>query len=111
LLKPGPYNILAYRRRSGGAPFLEWLDTLDGRTQERISGRIDRMRKGNFGDFRVIEQNLYELRFFFGPGYRVYFGEHHGTTILILGAGDKSSQKRDIKEAKRFWQIYQEDNP
>jgi len=111
LLKPGRYTILAYRRLSGGSPFLDWLETLDGHTKERLSERIDRMRKGSFGDFKVIERNLYELRFFFGPGYRIYFGEYRGTTILILGGGNKSSQKGEIKKAKQFWKIYLEDNP
>jgi putative addiction module killer protein len=111
LLKPGHYTTVIFRDRLGRSPLLEWLSGLDWKTHQRISIRIDRLKNGQFGDFKVIERNLYELRFFFGPGYRVYFAERNGTTILILAGGDKASQKRDIKEAKNLWKIYQEDNP
>ena len=35
----------------------------------------------------------------FGPGYRVYYTERDGELIVLLGGGDKSTQKHDIKEA------------
>ena len=57
------------------------------------------------GDYRRLGTNLYELRLDFGPGYRIYFsifGESDSTTILILCAGDKSSQTRDIERAKEY---------
>ena len=111
MLRPGHYNTVIFRHRAGHCPFLEWLATLDQMMSERVSSRIDRLKNGQFGDYRVIERNLYELRLFFGPGYRVYFAERNGTTVLILAGGDKASQKRDIKEAKNLWKIYQEDNP
>ena len=59
---------------------------------------------------RLDGLGIYELRLFFGPGYRVYFGEHRGILILLLSGGDKSTQKKDIKAAKEFWKIYMEDN-
>jgi putative addiction module killer protein len=58
-----------------------------------------------------LGENLYELRLFFGPGYRLYFGQHRGTTVVILAGGDKSSQNRDIKEAQLLWKIYQAEHP
>ena len=36
-----------------------------------------------------------------GPGYRVYF-TRRGRAIVILTGGDKDSQDRDIKVAKRL---------
>ncbi len=89
---------------------MDWLDTLDAKTQERVLDRVGRLRRGQFGDFKALDGGLYELRWFVGPGYRVYFGEHKGRLILLLNAGDKSSQNRDIKKAKEFWKIYLEDN-
>ncbi len=68
------------------------------------------MKQGQFGDFKSLGGGLYELRLFFGPGYRVYFGKDQGRTVLILAGGDKSGQARDIKKAKEYWQIYLEDN-
>lgn len=69
------------------------------------------MKHGQFGDCKSVDRGLYELRLFFGSGYRVYFGEHQGKTILILAGGDKSTQSRDIKKAKDYWNIYLEDHP
>ena len=69
------------------------------------------MKFGQFGDCKALNDGIYELRLFFGPGYRVYFGQHKGKTILLLAGGDKSSQSRDIKKAKEYWRIYLEDHP
>jgi len=110
VLKPGKYDVLVFRNRSDESPYLDWLDSLDWKTQERILARVARMQHGQFGDCKALESGIYELRLFFGPGYRVYFGEHRGKTILILAGGDKGSQSRDIKKAKEYWKIYLEDN-
>lgn len=109
MLKPGNYDVLIYRDGTGNCPYVDWLDSLDWKTQERILARVARMKQGQFGDFKALGDDLYELRLFFGSGYRVYFGDHRGTAILILAGGDKSSQRKDIKDAKRFWQLYLED--
>jgi len=110
VLKPGNYDLIAFSDRSGASPYMEWLASLDRKTRERLLSRVGRLKWGQFGDFRALDGGLYELRLFFGPGYRVYFGEHRGTMILLLTGGDKSTQKEDIKTAKKFWRIYLEDN-
>ncbi len=74
-------------------------------------GRVARAKHGQFGDFKALDGRLYEMRLFFGSGYRVYFGEHKGQVILLLTGGDKSTQRQDITKAKEFWKIYLEDNP
>ena len=50
----------------------------------------------------------HELRFFFGPGYRVYFAEDGDTIVVLLSGGDKDSQSRDIQQAQAYWQEYKE---
>ena len=110
VLKPGNYEVLVYRDRSGESPYREWLESLDWKTQDRIVLRVARLKWGQFGDFKALDGGLYELRLFFGPGYRVYFGEHGGKMVLLLSGGDKSTQKQDIKTAKEFWKHYLEDN-
>jgi putative addiction module killer protein len=110
MLRPGHYDVLIFQDRSGNRPYLEWLATLDRKTRQRILGRTDRLSQGQFGDVKSLGAKMYELRLFFGPGYRVYFGEHAGRLILILHGGDKSSQSRDIKRAREFWNIYLEDH-
>jgi putative addiction module killer protein len=48
------------------------------------------------------------LRVHYDPGYRVYFKQHGGTIIILLCGGDKSSQQRDIKTAKRLAEDWSE---
>lgn len=44
-----------------------------------------------------------EARLDFGPGYRVYFAKSGRELVILLLGGDKSSQAKDIKQAKAFW--------
>jgi putative addiction module killer protein len=89
---------------------MEWLDSLDRKMRERVLSRVGRLKWGQFGDFKALDGGLYELRLFFGPGYRIYFGADGGTLILLLTGGDKSTQKKDIKTARNYWKTYLEDN-
>jgi len=49
---------------------------------------------------------VYELRFHFGSGFRVYYGEVNNQIILLLCGGEKSSQKKDVKKAKVYWKDF-----
>ena len=89
MLKPGHYEVCVFQNRSDDSPYLEWLDSLDWKAQERILTRVARMKHGQFSDCKSLEGPLYELRLYYRPGYRVYFGEHRGRMILILAGGDK----------------------
>lgn len=37
-----------------------------------------------------------------GPGYRVYFVQQGKVVVILLCGGDKGSQERDIRTAKRL---------
>ena len=76
----------------------------------QIQRRVDRLEIGNFGDYRPVGEGVSELRLDFGPGHRIYFGEADNTTVILLCAGDKSSQTRDIARAKTYWQEYKEEH-
>jgi len=90
-------------------PFFEWLDSLkDLVTRLRIRRRLDRLELGNFGDCEPVGEGVLELKLAFGPGYRIYFAEQDDVIIILLCAGDKGSQKKDIKTAKMYWQELQE---
>ena len=104
------YKVEAFRFGTQRIPYEDWLESLDEKTRLRIIDRVRRLAKGQFGDYKKIDHSLYELRFFFGPGYRIYFGDYRGTLILLLTGGDKKSQSRDIRTAREYWKIFQEDH-
>jgi len=85
------------------ATFDQWLKRLrDRRAAMRITTRIDRLAVGNPGDVEPIGNGLSELRIDYGPGYRVYYLEQGMMLILILCAGTKQTQRKDIAKAKRL---------
>lgn len=52
--------------------FSRWLTKLkDLQAKIAIARRVERMRKGNFGDYKSIGDHVAELRITTGPGYRV----------------------------------------
>ncbi len=51
---------------------------------------------------KAVGQGVSELRIDYGPGYRVYFQQRGNTIALLLCAGDKRTQERDIETAKRL---------
>jgi putative addiction module killer protein len=61
--------------------------------------RLDRVSNGNFGDCKSLSGNLYELRFIFGAGIRVYYTLKNNKVILLLAGANKTSQSRDIEKA------------
>ena len=105
-------EIQYYRAPNGKEPFTEWLKSIqDKSTQNRIDKRLERLEDGNFGDFRSVGDGVSELRFPFGPGYRIYFGRIDNAPVLLLCGGDKASQARDIERAKTYWREYKEAHP
>jgi putative addiction module killer protein len=102
-----PWEIEFYELANGEQPCQDWLDRLsDGRAKARINLRLDRVRAGNFGDYKSVGQGVFELRMSFGPGYRIYFGILGEAVILLLLGGDKGSQAKDIQRAQEFWKDY-----
>jgi putative addiction module killer protein len=105
-----------FRDERGQRPYHDWLRGLrDKTTIARIQGRLNRVRAGNLGDVKAIDEQLSELRLAFGPGYRIYFMRPEPSLIVILCAGDKDSQQRDIRRAtelvQRYEQLVETSNP
>lgn len=74
--------------------------------KQKIQARLARVRLGNLGDCASVGEGVLELKINFGPGYRVYFGQDGVEVIILLCAGDKSTQNSDIKKAKTYWSEY-----
>ena len=104
-----PRKLRAFRTQDGRVPFTEWFESIrDRTTRSRINSRLNAVKSGYFGDVRAVGEGVQELRFHFGAGYRIYFGEGGDTIVLLLCGGDKSSQPRDIERAKTYWREYKE---
>jgi len=83
--------------------FNRWFASLkDSTTRARLLKRLRKVAGGSLGDHASVGNNVWELREFFGPGWRMYYTHDGNTLILMLGGGDKSSQRRDIERARRL---------
>ena len=104
-----PKELVAFRTEGGRVPFDEWLcDLSDARAAARILARLVRVRCGNLGDCKPLGDGVSELRVDYGPGYRVYLGQHGQTLVVLLCGGDKRAQENDIRLAKRYWHQFKE---
>jgi putative addiction module killer protein len=87
--------------------YASWIRSLrDDRAKAKIALRVDRLALGNPGDVRPVGDGLSEMRVDYGPGYRVYYGKHGDSIILLLCGGTKNGQSRDIKKAKALFEIW-----
>lgn len=92
------YSIEIYSTEDKKEPFIEWINSFkDEKVMNSLVLRIERLKKGNFGDFKFFD-GLYELRIDKGPGYRVYCSKQGKKIILLLGGGDKNTQRKDINK-------------
>jgi len=94
---------------SGRSPYEIWLQQLDKIAKARIQARIFRLEQRKLGDCKSVGNQVFELRFTFGPGYRVYFGIDGQEIILLLLGGNKNTQRNDILKAQAFWNSYFEE--
>ena len=81
--------------------FDAWLKSLrDGMTRIRLVRRLERAQRGALGDVKPVGEGVFEMREFFGPGWRMYYVQRGGVLIVMLGGGDKSTQQDDITAAQ-----------
>ncbi len=79
-----------------------WTKLKDEHARGLIFARLDRLAYGHAGDVGPVGQGISELRIHYGPGYRVYIQKRGNTIIVLLCGGDKSTQTKDIRTAKRL---------
>ena len=83
--------------------FDKWFHALkDIQAVAAIRLRLAHIKKGNFGDFKKVKgaKGVFELRFHFSGGYRIYYTYEGSTVVILLNGGNKSTQKGDIEKAK-----------
>ena len=100
-------EIEYYTTQDGKCPYIDWFKTLSKEYQSKVIKRVNRLEDGLYGDCkRLTGSKLSELRLDFGKGYRIYFKELDNVIILIVAGGDKSDQKRTIKQADKYLEDY-----
>jgi putative addiction module killer protein len=92
------------------AIFNKWLKSLDNQAINRVLARLSRIANGNFGDHKKLNNDVFELRLFFGSGYRIYYTIKNNKIILLLNGGDKKTQSKDINKATQILKEWQNDN-
>ncbi|WP_267939946.1 type II toxin-antitoxin system RelE/ParE family toxin [Paraburkholderia sp. HD33-4] len=84
--------------------FDRWLQGLtDLKAKAQILVRIRRAERGLFGDVKLLENGVFEMRIDCGPGYRLYYAREGRMMYLLLCGGNKSRQQADIRHAGTMW--------
>jgi len=94
------------------AVFSHWLENLtDQQLKAKVITRINQARLGNFGDCKSVGQGVFEMRIHVGKGWRIYYAQEGRHVYLLLDAGSKATQSRDIATATRLWQRIKKESP
>ena len=99
-------KIIKYQLPNGKIPFDEWLYSLDKPIRAKILIRIEKVKIGLYGKHRNLKKGISELKF--ESGERIYFYEENNTIVLLLNAGNKTRQSKDIKTAELYLDDYKE---
>jgi putative addiction module killer protein len=106
------FEVLRYQTDDGRQPFTEWLESIEDKTmQARLRVRLRRFEAGLFGDCEPVGEGVLELREHLGAGWRVYFGRHGRTIVVLLTGGTKRTQSKDINSAKAYWADWKRRQP
>ena len=95
------WNLIYYNEKSSSVK--EWLDNLTHEQLKSVSKELLLLEKcGNtlrLPHSKALGKGLFELRER-SFGYRIYYGFLPNFTIILLHAGGKTSQNKDIRIAK-----------
>ncbi len=101
------FEVKEYINSAGKSPYADWVaDLRDQTAQVKILRQTRRMALGNFGDVKPVGNGVSETKINYGPGYRVYHAKVGNQLVILLCGGDKSTQAKDIKQAKQHLQDF-----
>ena len=103
---PREHRIQIYKTSSGKTPYLSWEAKLSAEVKCGVLAALNKIRRGNMGAVKSLKGKLFEIRIHAGPGYRIYFCKKGECIVLLLCAGTKRSQAKDIERARRLWEEY-----
>jgi putative addiction module killer protein len=103
-----PIKVIAFKRSNGDCPFVDWLQEIkDTKMRLSILKRLQRLKVSNLGDYKSLGGNLFELRMEILGGVRIYFTKEGNTVVVLLCAGNKRTQKKDITKARAYMTLYE----
>jgi len=102
-----PYHLRELVLPDGSSPYADWFSTLDPIAAAKVTVAAARMELGNLSNVEWF-RGIGEYKIDWGPGYRIYFQKRGSTIIVLLCGGDKSTQAKDIKAAKRLAEAWSE---
>lgn len=71
----------------------------------KVATAMMRLGLGNTSAIKWFE-GIGEVRIDWGPGYRIYLAKDGDTLIMLFGGGTKSTQRKDIVQAKALHAEY-----
>ena len=95
-------EIVIFKTPDNKLPFEKCLEDLPKSLRFRIYQRLSRIEEGNFGDYKSLGSGLYELRFHFDSGLRIYYTKQDNKIIILLCGGNKKTQEKDITLAQKY---------
>jgi putative addiction module killer protein len=91
---------------NGEKPVAEWLKSLPSKDKVYLAGLFRDLANDGPASrpkvFKHLDGALWEVRDLRSPspGFRVYFGFDGNITVVVVAAGTKDSQSRDIELAR-----------
>ncbi|TXT35420.1 MAG: addiction module killer protein [Comamonadaceae bacterium] len=99
-------ELRRYQLEDNSTPVTDWLRGLrDMRARAQIEVRLRRVSTGNFGDCKAVGEGVSELRVDIGSGYRVYYGKHGQTLVILLCGATKVRSSQTSRKPKLIGQI------
>ena len=89
--------------------FDTWFHKLrDRKAKAKISARLRQCEISDHitGDHHGIGGGISEMRFHFGPGYRIYYTIDNDVLVILLIGSSKDDQSRGITEARKLLALY-----
>ena len=102
------YEVVEYLDEQDKAQFGTWFNRLNPLAAAKVTTAIKRLVQGNNSNVKRLPGGIFEYKLHFGPGYRIYFGKHKKTIVVLLIGGTKKRQSADIAKAKLFWKNFLE---
>ena len=112
------YEVVFYETGSGSSPVLEFIESLDKKTQGKIAARIGLLETHGPNLLRpyadIVKGKIRELRIEYSSNeYRIFYFFFHRNQIVLLHGVKKKSQKldpNDIETATRRMESWIESN-